>query len=220
MNAPCRSSRRTRWQHQHRCSACRTQRQLDGTRSGFWGGRPVKALDDVSFDIFPGETLGLVGESGSGKTTTGRAILRRVGVTAGPIIFKGEDITEVRGEELRQLRRHMQLVFQDPYASLNPRMKVLDIIAEPLIVHGLIRKADEARDEIAELLRIVGLPRDAQRPLPARLLRRPAPADRHRPRAGAQARLHRRRRAGLGPRRLDPGAGGEPARRTSSASSA
>jgi peptide/nickel transport system ATP-binding protein len=102
-----------------------------------------------------------VGESGSGKSTTGRAILRRICVTSGRILFKGQDITTVTGEPLRKLRRHMQIVFQDPYASLNPRMKVLDIIAEPLMVHGIIRKPEEARDEIGEMLRIVGLPRDA-----------------------------------------------------------
>ena len=135
----------------------------DGGRSGFWAhASPVKALDGISFDIFPGETLGLVGESGSGKSTTGRAILRRIGVTSGRILFKGRDITTVTGEELRQLRRHMQIVFQDPYASLNPRMSVLDTVAEPLIVHGLVASAEEAREEISELLRIVGLPRDAQ----------------------------------------------------------
>ncbi|MBN9023333.1 MAG: ATP-binding cassette domain-containing protein, partial [Rhizobiales bacterium] len=134
----------------------------EGARKGFWA-KPttVKALDGVSFDVFPGETLGLVGESGSGKSTTGRAILRRIGVTSGRILFKGQDITTVTGEPLRKLRRHMQIVFQDPYASLNPRMRVLDIIAEPMMVHGLIRKSEEARDEIAEMLRIVGLPRDA-----------------------------------------------------------
>jgi peptide/nickel transport system ATP-binding protein len=135
----------------------------DGTRRGFWARpSPVKALDGISFDVFPGETLGLVGESGSGKSTTGRAILRRIGVTSGRILFKGREITTVTGEELRQLRRHMQIVFQDPYASLNPRMTVLDIVAEPLIVHGLVRSTEEAREEISELLRIVGLPRDAQ----------------------------------------------------------
>lgn len=129
---------------------------------GFWG-RPktFKALEDISFDLKPGETLGLVGESGSGKTTTGRAVLRRIKTSAGKIVFQGNDITHVKGEALRKLRRNMQLVFQDPYASLNPRMRVIDIVAEPLIVHGLIRRVDEARDRITELLRLVGLPADA-----------------------------------------------------------
>jgi peptide/nickel transport system ATP-binding protein len=131
--------------------------------SGGWGGKPtfVHAVDDVSFTVHRGETLGLVGESGSGKTTTGRAILRRIAPSAGRIRFKGEDITEVKGESLRQLRRHMQLVFQDPYASLNPRMTVLEIVAEPLVVHGLAGKVDAARDQVADLLRRCGLPNDA-----------------------------------------------------------
>ncbi|HVZ13542.1 MAG TPA: oligopeptide/dipeptide ABC transporter ATP-binding protein [Bauldia sp.] len=134
----------------------------DAGRVGWWGKpRRIAALDGVSFDIYRGETLGLVGESGSGKTTTGRAVLRRIDSTSGSIEFQGHDITHVNGVALRQLRRHMQLVFQDPYASLNPRMRVLDIVAEPLIAHGFVRKADEARDEIGELLRLVGLPRDA-----------------------------------------------------------
>ena len=107
---------------------------------GAWGRRRrvVHAVDDVSFEIRRGETLGLVGESGSGKTTTGRAILRRVPITAGRIWFKGRDITGLRGEELRRLRRDMQLVFQDPYASLNPRWRTNRIIAEPLKAHGLV----------------------------------------------------------------------------------
>ena len=131
--------------------------------AGPWGRRRrvVHAVDDVSFEIRRGETLGLVGESGSGKTTTGRAILRRVPITAGRIWFKGRDITTLRGEELRRLRRDMQLVFQDPYASLNPRMRVLDIVAEPLLVHGLIRRIQDAEDRVAELLELVGLPADA-----------------------------------------------------------
>jgi oligopeptide/dipeptide ABC transporter ATP-binding protein len=131
-------------------------------RAGFWGQQRlfVHAVEDVSFEIHPGETLGLVGESGSGKTTTGRAVLRRIQPAAGRIHFKGEDITGVTGERLRQLRRSMQLVFQDPYASLNPRMKVLDIVAEPLLVHGLVGSVDAAADRVAELLGLVGLPAD------------------------------------------------------------
>jgi oligopeptide/dipeptide ABC transporter ATP-binding protein len=137
-------------------------------RSGFWGGqrRFVHAVDGVSLTIGRGETLGLVGESGSGKTTTGRAILRRIDPTAGRILLRGEDITQVRGEALRRLRRHMQLVFQDPYASLNPRQKVLDIVAEPLVVHGLARNASAVRDQVVSLLELCGLPADAAERFP------------------------------------------------------
>lgn len=136
---------------------------FDGGRSGFWGQKRliVHAVENVSFDILPGETLGLVGESGSGKSTTGRAILRRVPVIEGKIFFHGQDITGVRGEELRLLRRQMQMVFQDPYASLNPRMRVVDIVAEPLLVHGLFRNLKEAIGRVTELLGLVGLPPDA-----------------------------------------------------------
>jgi peptide/nickel transport system ATP-binding protein len=132
-------------------------------RVGFWGGqhRYVHAVDGVTFDIFPGETLGLVGESGSGKTTTGRTILRRIDPTSGRIVFRGQDITAVSGEELRRLRRHMQLVFQDPYASLNPRQRVVDIVAEPLVVHGLVKNTAAGRDRVVELLELCGLPADA-----------------------------------------------------------
>jgi len=131
--------------------------------SGFWGRaqRTLRAVDDVSFAIRGGETLGLVGESGSGKTTTGRAVLRKVPLAAGRITFGGEDITHLRGEQLRRFRRRMQLVFQDPYASLNPRMRVFDIIAEPLLVHGLVPRLRSAEDRVAELLELVGLPPDA-----------------------------------------------------------
>jgi peptide/nickel transport system ATP-binding protein len=132
-------------------------------RTGFWGRQEkvVHAVDDVSFEIPRGTTLGLVGESGSGKTTTGRAILRRAPISAGRVEFLGEDITGVQGEELRRLRRHMQLVFQDPYASLNPRQTVLEIVAEPLVVHGLARKPADVEDRVVELLELCGLPADA-----------------------------------------------------------
>ncbi len=128
--------------------------------------RVARAVDDVSLHIMRGETLGLVGESGSGKTTLGRAILRRVAITAGNVWFRGQDITTLAGEPLRQLRRHMQLVFQDPYGSLNPRMRVRDIVAEPLLVHGVARSPAEADPRVRKLLDLVGLPVDAADRLP------------------------------------------------------
>ena len=137
--------------------------QFDAGRSGFWGQKRlvVHAVDNISFEIYPGETLGLVGESGSGKSTTGRAILRRVPTISGRIFFRGQDITDIEEEGLRPLRRHMQLVFQDPYASLNPRLRIVEIVAEPLIVHGMVKNTREAADRVAELLKLVGLPPDA-----------------------------------------------------------
>jgi peptide/nickel transport system ATP-binding protein len=131
-------------------------------RSGFWGKQVkyVRALDDVSFSIAKGETLGLVGESGSGKTTVGRAVLRRITPAEGTIRFRGEDITQTTGEPLRKLRRHMQLVFQDPYASLNPRKTILQLVGEPLIVHGLAKNSEEARPIVRDLLDRCGLPVD------------------------------------------------------------
>jgi len=136
---------------------------FDAGRSGFWGQKQlmVHAVDGVSFEIYPGETLGLVGESGSGKSTTGRAILRRVPIQSGRIYFQAQDITDLDENGLRPLRKHMQLVFQDPYASLNPRLRVIDIVAEPLVVHGLAKNTREAVDRVAELLELVGLPPDA-----------------------------------------------------------
>ncbi|RDE09693.1 ABC transporter ATP-binding protein [Pelagibacterium lacus] len=132
-----------------------------GKRS-FWGERTYfEVLDDVSFEIARGETLGLVGESGSGKSTIGRTILRRIERTAGTITFEGRDISDLGGEPLRKLRRRMQLIFQDPYSSLNPRMNVMSIIAEPLVVHGIVGSFAEARPQVLALLDRVGMPASA-----------------------------------------------------------
>jgi oligopeptide transport system ATP-binding protein len=125
----------------------------------------VKAIDGVSFAIARGETLGLVGESGSGKTTVGRCILRLIEPTEGEIRFDGSDVRALGERELRRLRRHMQIVFQDPYGSLNPRMTVEDIIGEPLVIHGHGNRG-ERRDRVAELLRKVGLDPDYRKRYP------------------------------------------------------
>src|SRR5690625_666161 len=121
---------------------------------------PWQALRNVSLPIQRGTTLGLVGESGSGKTTLGQAILRRVDVAGGSIRFDGQDITNVKGQELRALRRRIQVVFQNPVGSLNPRMTILENIAEPLIAQRLVKRATDAEDTVAALLSDVGLRRD------------------------------------------------------------
>jgi len=119
-------------------------------------GTSVKAVEDVSFDIYPGETLGLVGESGCGKSTLGRLITQLLPTTAGSILFEGTDLTRLKGEKLRQMRQQVQMIFQDPYASLDPRMTVGDIIAEPLVNFGLM-KGKQKEERIQDLLRTVGL---------------------------------------------------------------
>jgi oligopeptide transport system ATP-binding protein len=116
----------------------------------------VQAVDNVNFDIREGETLGLVGESGCGKSTTGRVILQLYRPTAGKVYYRDRELTGLKGEPLRRARRDMQMVFQDPYASLNPRMTVGNIISEPLEVHG-IGKGRERRERVQDLLRLVGL---------------------------------------------------------------
>ena len=115
----------------------------------------VHAVSGVSFDIHPGQTLGLVGESGCGKTTTSRAILHLQPATSGEVLFEGRDVTRMSKGDLRRMRRDMQIVFQDPYASLDPRITVSEIIAEPLRIHGLFE--DGGRQKVAELMRLVGL---------------------------------------------------------------
>ena len=124
----------------------------------------VRAVDGVSFDVKRGEVLSVVGESGSGKTTVGRSVLRLMAVTAGTIRFDGQDITRLSRRQMRPLRRRMQLVFQDPYASLNPKMSVEDIVGAPLDIHGLAKDRTERRGKIEAALKMVGLlPQHAQR---------------------------------------------------------
>ena len=117
----------------------------------------VKAVDDVSLQIRKGETLGLVGESGCGKSTLGRCLMRLIEPTSGQIFFQGKEITKLKGEELRALRRKIQIIFQDPYASLNPRMTVGSIIEEPLIIHNLFKNEKSRKQRVLELLTTVGL---------------------------------------------------------------
>ena len=116
----------------------------------------IKAVDGIDLDLYPGETLGLVGESGCGKSTTGRAILNLQPATAGSVKYNGQELTELNRAKMRPLRRHIQIVFQDPYASLNPRLPVLDIVGEPLIIHKVVSRS-QLRTRVNELLELVGL---------------------------------------------------------------
>ncbi len=121
----------------------------------------VRAVQNISFDLYKGETLGLVGESGCGKSTLGRCLLRLIEPTEGEVIFKGQNILKLPGDEMRKLRRQMQIIFQDPYASLNPRMTVEEILGEPLEIHNLAVSRDDRRRRIFQLLDLVGLRKEA-----------------------------------------------------------
>ena len=119
--------------------------------------KSVKAVDNISFDIYPGETFGLVGESGCGKSTTGRCIMRLSNPTSGQVIFDGKDVAKMKKAELKQMRHDMQFIFQDPYASLNPRMTIGEIVSEPLVIHNEMPDKEQRMNYVRELLDIVGL---------------------------------------------------------------
>ena len=126
----------------------------------------VKAVDGVSFEIYPRETFGLVGESGCGKSTTGRAVVKLYEPTSGTVYYHGEDVTKIKGSHLAEFRRNVQMIFQDPYASLNPRMTVGEIIREPMDIHHIFNTKEEREQRVRELLDIVGLKPDHIRRYP------------------------------------------------------
>lgn len=140
---------------------------FDVTKGLFAPKQIVKAVDDVSFDVKEGETLGIVGESGCGKSTLGRTIVKLYEPVGGTIEFEGKDISKLKGSELKTFRKNVQMIFQDPYASLNPRMTVGEIIMEPMIVHDIYKTAAEREARTVELLEIVGLKPDHIRRYPS-----------------------------------------------------
>ncbi|MBQ6451969.1 MAG: dipeptide ABC transporter ATP-binding protein [Solobacterium sp.] len=140
---------------------------FDVTKGIFSKKQIVKAVDDVSFDIMPNETFGLVGESGCGKTTLGRTIVKLYNPAGGTITYNGENIAQLKGAELKKYRKDVQMIFQDPYASLNPRMTVGEIIKEPMIIHDIYNSDTEREERVVELLKIVGLKPDHIRRYPA-----------------------------------------------------
>lgn len=140
---------------------------FDVTKGVFTKKQVVKAVDDVSFDVYKNETFGLVGESGCGKTTLGRTIVKIYEPTGGTIEYEGEDISHLKGKQLKAYRKKMQMIFQDPYASLDPRMTVGEIIKEPMIVHNIYNTDEEREARVVELLKIVGLKPDHIRRYPA-----------------------------------------------------
>ena len=139
---------------QHLCKEFPVESGVFGKR---FSKRAVHAVNDVSFDIYAGETFGLVGESGCGKSTTGRCIMHLTRPTSGTVLFEGKDVSKMSKKELKEMRRNMQFIFQDPYASLNPRMTIGEIVSEPLIIHNVMPDTKEREEYVRGLLDVVGL---------------------------------------------------------------
>ena len=139
---------------QHLCKEFPVESGVFGKR---FSKKSVHAVNDVSFDIYEGETFGLVGESGCGKSTTGRCIMHLTRPTSGTVLFEGKDVSKMSKKELKEMRRNMQFIFQDPYASLNPRMTIGEIVSEPLIIHNVMPDAKEREEYVRGLLDVVGL---------------------------------------------------------------
>ena len=139
---------------QHLCKEFPVESGVFGKR---FSKRAVHAVNDVSFDIYAGETFGLVGESGCGKSTTGRCIMHLTRPTSGTVLFEGKDVSKMSTKELTEMRRNMQFIFQDPYASLNPRMTIGEIVSEPLVIHNVMPDAKEREEYVRGLLDVVGL---------------------------------------------------------------
>jgi ABC-type oligopeptide transport system ATPase subunit len=175
-------------------------------RNGF-----LHAVDDVSITIPRQKTLGVVGESGCGKSTLGRTILRLLEPTGGEVLFEGKNIPSYNKKQMHRMRREMQIIFQDPYSSINPRMSVVEIIAEYMIVHKMYPTTQQAFQRAAELMDFVGLARRYAEHLSARARRRAPPAHRHRARIVLKPAVYRLRRACFGARRVDSGADSQPA---------
>ena len=182
-------------------------RDYGGVRGGV-----VHAVSGVSFNVWPGETLGIVGETGSGKSTLARSVLQAPRPKAGTVTFRGADLTTLRGKRLLQARRHLQMVFQDPFSSLDPKWKVRDLVAEPLIAYRVGRPGRQAAPGRGGARARRARPGGARRPAAQGAVRWPGPAGRHRQGARDRARADHLRRAGVIPGRPHPGPGPQPVR--------
>ena len=186
--------------------------QVSNLKKYFKTGRGMlHAVDDISFTLEKGKTLGIVGESGCGKSTTGRCILRLIEPTSGKVVFDGEDILQLSGRKQRERRSDMQIIFQDPFSSLNPRKTVMQTIAEGVEMRGKYRSKAQIENRVLELMETVGLAERLINSYSPRTGRRPPAAYRHRPSAGRGTEADHLRRAGFRPGRIDPGADPKPA---------